>query len=222
MVVIEKKLSEAKPWSFQCFHDAHVRKNRDFQRLFPSYAALNYQKTFKTLASRLSISLRIFKTLFPREDKNMFVMTSIHPPSIHLWICASFIRHSINRSIIWQLFPFFFATYHARFSSSLRFSDITKNCIILPIYHLIIAAGSVVWLWIIWMTGLRDRGSHFRIRIILGTTPFGSWFSTFVFRNVPGTVPKCDLICGFKRILFNLHRATKMQDSVLLNSRDCF
>ena len=38
---------------------------------------------------------------------------------------------------------------------------------------------------------------------------FGSWFSTFVFRNVPGTVPECVHICGFKRKSSNLDRAPK-------------
>ena len=51
---------------------------------------------------------------------------------------------------------------------------------------------------------------------------FGSWFSTFVFRNVPGTVPECVRICGFRRNSSNLERAPKMRDSVLLNSRDSF
>ena len=51
---------------------------------------------------------------------------------------------------------------------------------------------------------------------------FVPWFSTFVFRNVPGTVPECVVICGFKRNSSNLERAPKMRDSVLLNSRDSF
>ena len=51
---------------------------------------------------------------------------------------------------------------------------------------------------------------------------FGSWFSTFVFRNVPGTVPECVRICGFKRNSSNLDKAPKMRDSVLLNSWDSF
>ena len=51
---------------------------------------------------------------------------------------------------------------------------------------------------------------------------FGSWFSTFVFRNVPGTVPDCVRICGFRRNSSNLDRAPKMRDSVLLSSWDSF
>ena len=47
-------------------------------------------------------------------------------------------------------------------------------------------------------------------------------FSTFVFRNVPGTVPECVRICGFKRISSNLDRAPKMRDSVPRNSWDSF
>ena len=47
-------------------------------------------------------------------------------------------------------------------------------------------------------------------------------FSTFVFRNVPATVPECVRICGFKRDSSNLDRALKMRDSVLLNSWDSF
>ena len=51
---------------------------------------------------------------------------------------------------------------------------------------------------------------------------FGSWFSKFVFRNVPGTVLECVRICGFNRNSVNLDRAHKMRDSVLLNSWDSF
>ena len=47
---------------------------------------------------------------------------------------------------------------------------------------------------------------------------FVPWFSTFVFWNVPGTVPECVRICGFKRNSPNLDRAPKKRDSVLLNS----
>ena len=45
-----------------------------------------------------------------------------------------------------------------------------------------------------------------------------SSFPTFVFRNVPGTVPECVRICGFSRQSSNLGRAPKMRDTVLLNS----
>ena len=48
------------------------------------------------------------------------------------------------------------------------------------------------------------------------------WFSTFVFRNVPGTVSECVRICWFKRNSSNLDRAPKMRDTVLLNSWDSF
>ena len=51
---------------------------------------------------------------------------------------------------------------------------------------------------------------------------FGSWFSTFVFRNVPGTVPECVRICGFKRNSSKLDRAPKLRDSVLVHSWDSF
>ena len=54
------------------------------------------------------------------------------------------------------------------------------------------------------------------------SSSFFPWFSTFVFRNVPGTVPECVRICGFKRNSSNLDRAPKMRDSVLLNSWDNF
>ena len=54
------------------------------------------------------------------------------------------------------------------------------------------------------------------------SSSFVSWFSTFVFRNVPGTVSKCVCICWFERNSSNLVRAPKMRDSVLLNSWDSF
>ena len=50
----------------------------------------------------------------------------------------------------------------------------------------------------------------------------GFWFSTFVFRNVPGTFTECVRICGFKRKSSNLDRAPKMRESVLLNFWDSF
>ena len=42
---------------------------------------------------------------------------------------------------------------------------------------------------------------------------FVPWFSTFVFRNVPGTVSECVVICWFKRNSSNLDRASEMRDS---------
>ena len=81
---------------------------------------------------------------------------------------------------------------------------------------------SLVWVWINWMTGLTDG----RLTSGWGSSgersSFGSWFSTFVFRNVPGTVPECVRICGFKRNSSNLDRAPKMRDSVRLNSWESF
>ena len=41
-------------------------------------------------------------------------------------------------------------------------------------------------------------------------------------RNVPGTVPECVRICGFKRNSSSSDRAPKMRDSVLMNSWDSF
>ena len=54
------------------------------------------------------------------------------------------------------------------------------------------------------------------------SSSFVPWFSSFVFRNVPGTVPECVRICWFKRNSSNLDRAPKMRDSVRLNSWDSF
>ena len=54
------------------------------------------------------------------------------------------------------------------------------------------------------------------------SSSFVPWFSTFMFRNVPGTVSECVRICWFKRNSSNLDRAPKMRDSVLLNSWDSF
>ena len=54
------------------------------------------------------------------------------------------------------------------------------------------------------------------------SSSFVPWFSTFVFRNVPGTVSECVRICWFKRNSSNLDRAPKMWDSVRLNSWDSF
>ena len=54
------------------------------------------------------------------------------------------------------------------------------------------------------------------------SSSFVPWFSTIVFRNVPGTVPECVRICRFKGNSSNLETAPKMRDSVLLNSWDSF
>ena len=54
------------------------------------------------------------------------------------------------------------------------------------------------------------------------SSSFVPWFSTFVFRNVPGTVPECVLICGFTKNSCKLDRARKIRDSVLMNSWDSF
>ena len=54
------------------------------------------------------------------------------------------------------------------------------------------------------------------------SSSFVPWFSTFVFRNVPGTVSEFVLICGFKRNSSYLDRTPRMRDSLLLNSRDSF
>ena len=54
------------------------------------------------------------------------------------------------------------------------------------------------------------------------SSSFVPWFSTFVFRNVPGRVSECVRICWFERNSSNLVRAPKMRDSVLLNSWDSF
>ena len=54
------------------------------------------------------------------------------------------------------------------------------------------------------------------------SSSFVPWFSTFVFRNVPGTFPECVRICGLKRNSSNLDIAPKMRDSVLLKFWDSF
>ena len=50
----------------------------------------------------------------------------------------------------------------------------------------------------------------------------GSQFSTFLFQNVFGTVPKSIRTCGLTKNSYFLDRAPKMRDSVLLNSWDGF
>ena len=54
------------------------------------------------------------------------------------------------------------------------------------------------------------------------SSSFVPWFSTFVFRNVPGTVLECVCICWFERNSSNLDRASEMRDSIRLNSWDSF
>ena len=77
--------------------------------------------------------------------------------------------------------------------------------------------------WIKWIVGLIDWGFHFRVDISLGTIPICFFFfSTFVFRDVPGTVPECVRIYGFKKNSSNSDRGPKMRESVLLSSWDSF
>ena len=72
---------------------------------------------------------------------------------------------------------------------------------------------------------LSDRTERRRVSLRdednLGS-PFGSRFSTFVFRNVPGTIPERVSNCGLTRNPSNLDKAPKMRDSVLPNSLDSF
>ena len=65
-----------------------------------------------------------------------------------------------------------------------------------------------------------SRELHFVIGTFL--SPVDSWFSTSLLRDSPGTVPKCVHTCGWKVNSFNLYRALKIHDSVLLNSWDSF
>ena len=73
---------------------------------------------------------------------------------------------------------------------------------------------SLAWVWINWMTKLTG-GSYFKMRIVLGAIII--WFLVFDI-----CVPECVRICELKSRSSNLDRAPKMQDSVLLNSRDGF
>ena len=54
------------------------------------------------------------------------------------------------------------------------------------------------------------------------SSSFVLWLSTFVFRNVSGTVPECIRICWSRRNSSNLDRVPKMRDSVLLYPWDSF
>ena len=54
------------------------------------------------------------------------------------------------------------------------------------------------------------------------SSSFVPWFSTFVFRNVPGTVLECVCTCWFERNSSNLDRASEMRDSIRLDSWDSF
>ena len=76
--------------------------------------------------------------------------------------------------------------------------------------------------WARVLCSLAAEDACFRMRITLGVVLIRSLFSTFVFRNVPGTVPECARICWFKRNSSNLERVPKMRDSVLLNTWDNF
>ena len=45
----------------------------------------------------------------------------------------------------------------------------------------------------------------------------GSWFSMFMFQDVPGTVPDCTRNFGFRRNSSSLDRASRIRLSVLVN-----
>ena len=76
--------------------------------------------------------------------------------------------------------------------------------------------------WARVLCSLAAEEACFRMRINLGVVLIRSLVFTFVFRNVPGTVPECVRIYGFKRNSSNLDRAPKMRDSVLLSPWDSF
>ena len=81
---------------------------------------------------------------------------------------------------------------------------------------------SLVWVWNNWMTALIDGGSHFRMRIILGTILY--WFLVLhvcvpaCSRNGSGVWPYLLV----QENSSNLARAPKMGKSGLLNSWDSF
>ena len=82
---------------------------------------------------------------------------------------------------------------------------------------------SLVWLWINCVMGLVD--SVFPTSgwgLFLERCNFVSWFPTFVFREVPGTVPECLHTCGFEKNSSSLDRASKMRNFLLLNFSDSF
>ena len=81
---------------------------------------------------------------------------------------------------------------------------------------------SLVWVWIMGWRDWKTEGPTSGCRSSWERPPFCSWFSTFVFWNIPGTIPECVRICGFKRNSSNLDRAPKMRESVLLISWDSF
>ena len=83
------------------------------------------------------------------------------------------------------------------------------------------------WLWgptsgpefcVVW---LRKRPAS-GWRSLWESSSFVPWLSTFVFRNVSGTVPECIRICWFRKNSSNLDRARKMRDFVRLSSWDSF
>ena len=76
--------------------------------------------------------------------------------------------------------------------------------------------------WARVLCSLAAEDACFRMRVTLESSSFVPWFSTFVFRNVPGTVLECVCICWFERNSYNLDRASEMRDSIRLNSWDSF
>ena len=76
--------------------------------------------------------------------------------------------------------------------------------------------------WARVLCSLAAEEACFRMRITLGVVLIRSLVFTFVFRNVPGTLPECVRIYGFKRNSSKLYRAPKMRESVLLNPWDIF
>ena len=78
-----------------------------------------------------------------------------------------------------------------------------------------------LWIWILGLSGPVDEGIYLRTKIILWS-PVGTWFPTFMFRDVPGTITDCTGTCGFRRNSSSLDRAPGIRLPVLLNSWDNF
>ena len=77
------------------------------------------------------------------------------------------------------------------------------------------------WIPVNWIAGLRENSTSGWVPL-WERFPIGSWFSTSVFRNVPGTVPESVRNCVLHKNSSNSDRAPKMRDSVLLKSKDSF
>ena len=133
----------------------------------------------------------------------------------------------IERAVVmvFWFFPLKFKVYFSVLKLIIARLRISRN-LVLFLFRVFLRY-PILWLWgptswpefcVVWLRKRPASGWG----SLMESSSFVPWFSTFVFRNVPGTVLECVCICWFERNSSNLDKAFEMRDSIRLNSWDSF